>query len=118
MRRQKLITKLASSFEPYKPDKAVMQYLNQHTRQLGLDPPSFTNPKDKNNSSDKSERRTSSSSEKRKHRNDRSDRKRKRTDAYDFKSKSDHKSKSDFKSKSRDRDKNKKGKIPFGEHCR
>jgi hypothetical protein len=28
---QKLVTKLGSSFEPYKPDKAVMQYLNQHT---------------------------------------------------------------------------------------
>jgi hypothetical protein len=109
---QKLISKLGSSFEPYKPDKAVMQYLNQHTRQLGLDPPSFTNPKDKNNSSDKSERRTSSSSEKRKHRKYRSDKKPKRTDASDFKSKSDH------KSKSRDRDKNKKGKVPFGEHCR
>jgi hypothetical protein len=46
---QKLVTKLGSSFEPYKPDKAVMQYLNQHTRQLRLDPPSFANPKDKNN---------------------------------------------------------------------
>jgi hypothetical protein len=115
---QKLVTKLGSSFEPYKPDKAVMQYVNQHTRQLGLDPLSFTNPKDKNNSSNKSERRKSSSSEKRKHRTDRSDRKRKRTDASDFKSKSDHKSKSDYKSKSRDRDKNKKGKVPFGEHCR
>ncbi len=33
-----------------------MVYLNQHTRQLGLEPPSFANPKDKNNSSDKSER--------------------------------------------------------------
>ena len=109
---QKLVTKLSSSFEPYKPDKAIMVYLNQHTRQLGLDPPSFANPKDKNNSSDKSERRKSSSSEKRKHRTDRSDRKRKRTDASDFKSKSD------YKSKSRDRDKNKKGKVPFGEHCR
>jgi hypothetical protein len=109
---QKLVTKLGSNFEPFKPDKAVMQYLNQHTRQLGLDPPSFTHPKDKNNSSDKSERRKSSSSEKRKHRTDRSDRKRKRTDA------SDSKSKSDYKSKSRDRDKNKKEKVPFGEHCR
>ena len=109
---QKLVTKLSSSFEPYKPDKAIMVYLNQHTRQLGLDPPSFANPKDKNNSSDKSERRKSSSSEKRKHRTDRSDRKRKRTDA------SGSKSKSDYKSKSRDRDKNKKGKVPFGEHCR
>ncbi len=50
---QKLVTKLSSSFEPYKPDNAIMVYLNQHTRQLGLDPPSFANPKDKNNSSDK-----------------------------------------------------------------
>ncbi len=72
---QKLVTKLSSSFEPYKPDKAIMVYLNQHTRQLGLDPPSFTNPKDKNNSSDKSERRKSSSSEKRNHRTERSDKK-------------------------------------------
>ncbi len=110
---QKLATKLSSSFEPYKPDKAIMvYYLNQHTRQLGLDPPSFTNPKDKNNSSDKSEQRKSSSSEKKKQRTDRSDRKRKRTDA------SDSKSKSDYQSKSRDHDKNKKGKVPFGEQCR
>ncbi len=70
---QRLVTKLGSSFEPYKPDKTAMQYLNHHTRQLGLDPPSFANPKDKNNSSDKSERRKSSSSEKRKHITDRSD---------------------------------------------
>ncbi len=49
---QKLITKLSSNFEPYKPDKAILQYLNNHTRQLGLDPPSFANPKDKNNKSD------------------------------------------------------------------
>ncbi len=90
---QKLVTKLSSSFEPYKPDKAIMVYLNQHTRQLGLDPLSFTNPKDKNNSSDKSEQRKSSSSEKRKQRTDRSDRKRKRTDASDSKSKSDYKGK-------------------------
>jgi hypothetical protein len=88
------VTKLSSSFEPYKPDKTIMVYLNQHTRQLGLDPPSFANPKDKNNSSDKSERRKSSSSEKRKHRTDRFDRKRKRTDASDPKSKSDYKSRS------------------------
>ena len=33
---QKLVTKLSSTFEPYKPDEAIMQYLNQHTRQLGL----------------------------------------------------------------------------------
>ena len=59
---QKLVTKLSSNFEPYKPDKAILQYLNNHTRQLGLDPPSFANPKDKNNKSDKSERQQSSSS--------------------------------------------------------
>ncbi len=34
---QKLVTKLSSTFEQYKPDRAIMQYLNQHTRQLGLD---------------------------------------------------------------------------------
>ena len=42
---QKLVTKLSSTFEPYKPDKAIMQHLNQHTRQLGLDKPSFASPK-------------------------------------------------------------------------
>jgi hypothetical protein len=31
---QKLVTKLSSNFEPYKPDKAILLYLNQHTRQL------------------------------------------------------------------------------------
>ena len=51
---QKLVTKLSSMFEPYKPDKAIMQYLNQHTRQLGLETPSFTNPKDRQKDSDKS----------------------------------------------------------------
>jgi hypothetical protein len=63
---QKLVTKLSSNFEPYKPDKAILQYLNQHARQLCLDPSSLTNPKDKSNSSDKPERQKSSSSEKRK----------------------------------------------------
>ncbi len=33
-------------------------------------------------------------------------------------SKSDYKSKPDYNSKSRERDKNKRGKVPFGEHCR
>jgi hypothetical protein len=59
---QKLITKLSSNFEPYKPDKAILQYLNNHARQLGLDPPSFANPKDKSHNSDKSEKNKSSSS--------------------------------------------------------
>ena len=85
---QKLVTKLSSNFEPYKPDKAILQYLSNHTRQLGLDQPSFANPKDKNNKSDKSERQQSSSSEKKHSRNDRFNKKRKRTDASDFKSKS------------------------------
>jgi hypothetical protein len=49
---QKLVTKLSSDFEPYKPDKAIQLYLNQHTRQLGLEPPSFANPKDKQSSSE------------------------------------------------------------------
>ncbi len=46
---QKLVTKLSSNFEQYKSDKAILQYLSDHTRQLGLDQPSFANPKDKNN---------------------------------------------------------------------
>jgi hypothetical protein len=73
---QKLVTKLSSNFEPYKPDKAILQYLNQHSRQLGLDSPSFTNPKDKNNNSDKSEKHKSSSSGKKNYRTDSSNRKR------------------------------------------
>ncbi len=112
---QKLATKLSSNFEPYKPDKAILQYLNNHTRQLGLDPPSFANPKDKNNKSDKAERQQSSSSEKKHSKNDRFNKKRKRTDASDFKSKS-----KDSKTKSRDshHDNKEKGKIPFSEQCR
>jgi hypothetical protein len=74
---QKLVTKLSSNFEPYKPDKAILQYLNQHSRQLGLDSPSFTNPKDKNNNSDKSEKHKLSSSGKKNYRTDSSNRKRK-----------------------------------------
>jgi hypothetical protein len=58
---QKLVTKLSSTFEQYKPDKAIMQYLN-HTRLLGLDAPSFASPKEKQNSSNKFERQKSSSS--------------------------------------------------------
>ena len=82
---QKLVTKLSSMFEPYKPDKAIMQYLNQHTRQLGLETPSFTNPKDRQKDSDKSDRKNKSPSDRKKYRTDRSDRKRKRTDASDSK---------------------------------
>ncbi len=63
----------AQNFEPYKPDNAILQYQNQHARQPGLDAPSFTNSKDKNNNSDQSEIYKSSSSDKRKHRTDRSD---------------------------------------------
>ena len=63
----------AQNFEPYKPDNAILRYQNQHARQLGLDFPSFTNQKDKNNNSDQSERHKLSSSDKRKHRTDRSD---------------------------------------------
>ncbi len=86
-----------------------MQYLNQHTRQLGLDPPSFANPKDRNNSSDKSERRKSSSSEKRKHRTDRSDRNvSERTLLISNRNLIMNQNRGD---------KNKKGKVPFGEHC-
>ncbi len=82
---QKLVTKLSSMFEPYKPDKAIMQYLNQHTRQLGLEAPSFTNPKDRQKDSDKSDRKNKSPSDRKKYRTERSDRKRKRTDASDSK---------------------------------
>jgi hypothetical protein len=112
---QKLVTKLSSNFEPYKPDKAILQYLNQHSRQLGLDSPSFTNPKDKNNNSDKSEKHKPSSSGKKNYRTDSSNRKRKRSDASDFKSKYN-----DSKSKSREssHDRRDKGEIPIGEQCR
>jgi hypothetical protein len=112
---QKLVTKLSSNFEPYKPDKAaILQYLNNHTRQFGLEPPSFTNPKDKNNKSDKSERQQSSSSEKKNSKYDRST-KRKQTDASDFKSKS-----KDSKKKSRETSHGTKqtGNIPISEQCR
>ena len=78
-----LLPSSSQNFEPCKPDNAILQYLNQHVRQLGLDAPSFTNQKDKSNNSDKSERHKSSSSNKRKHRTDRSDKKRKRTDVSD-----------------------------------
>ena len=105
---QKLVTKLSSTFEPYKPDKAILQYLNQHTRQLGLESPSFASPKEKRNDSNKIERQKTSSSDRKKNRTDRSDKKRKRTDASDFKTKSREKS----------RDKKDKGKVPFGKHCR
>ena len=105
---QKLITKLSSTFEQYKPDKAIMLYLNQHTRQLGLDAPSFASPKEKQHNLNKVEKQKSSSSERKKYRTDRSDKKRKRTDASDFKTKSREKS----------RDKKDKGKVHFGKHCR
>ena len=119
---QKLVTKLSSTFEPFKPDKAIMLYLNQHTRQLGLEAPSFVSPKEKNKDSNKFEKQNSSSSDRKKNKSDRYDRsrtdrsgkRRKRTDASDFKTKSD------FKEKSRGRsgDIKDKGKVPFGKHCR
>ncbi len=105
---QKLVTKLSSTFEPYKPDKAIMQYLNQHTRQLGLEAPSFASPKERQNNSNKFEKQKTSSSDRKKNRTDRSDKKRKRTDASDFKT----------KSRGRSGDKKEKGKVPFGKHCR
>jgi hypothetical protein len=105
---QKLVTKLSSTFEHYKPDKAIMQYLNQHARQLGLDRPSFASPKEKQNDSNKIEKQKSSPSDRKKNRTDRSDRKRKRTDASDFKT----------KSRGKTDDKKDKGKVPFGKHCR
>ena len=70
---QKLVTKLSSTFEQYKPDKAIMLYLNQHTRQLGLDAPSFASPKEKQHNLNKVEKQKSSSSERKKYRTDRSD---------------------------------------------
>ena len=109
---QKLVTKLSSTFEPYKPDKAIMQYLNQHTRQLGLEAPSFASPKEKQNSSNKFERQKTSSSDRKKSRTDRSDKKRKRTDASDFKQKSRD------KSREKSNDKKVKRNVPFGKHCR
>ena len=104
-----LLPSSAQNLEPCKPDNAILQYLNQHARQLSLDVPSFTNPKDKNNNSDESERHKSLSSNKRKHRTDRSDKKRKPTDVSDFKSKF-----ADYKSKSRgsSHDKKKKRSLP------
>ncbi len=78
---QKLVTKLSSTFETYKPDKAITQYLNQHTRQLGLEAPSFASSKEKQNNSNKFEIQNSFSSDRKKNRTDRSDKKRKRTDA-------------------------------------
>jgi hypothetical protein len=90
-----------------------LQYLHNHARQLGLDPPSFANPKDKNNKSDKSERHQSSSSEKKHSKS--FNKKRKRTDASDFKSKSRN-----SKSKSRESTHATKqtGNIPVSEQCR
>ncbi len=101
---QKLVTKLSSTFEQYKPDKAIMQYLNQHTRQLGLEAPSFASPKERQSNSNKYEKQKSSSSNRKKNRTDRSDKKRKRTDASDFKT----------KSHGRSGNKKDKGKVPFG----
>ncbi len=72
-KKQKLITKLSSTFETYKPDKEITQYLNQHTRQLGLEAPSFASPNEKQNNSNKFERQKSSSSDRKKNRTDRSD---------------------------------------------
>jgi hypothetical protein len=52
-----------------------MQYLNQHTRQLGLEAPSFASPKEKQNESNKHGRHKSSSSDRKKNRMDCSDKK-------------------------------------------
>ncbi len=94
---QKLVTKLSSNFEPYKSDKAILLYLNQHTRQVGLEAPSFANPKDKQSSSDKSKRKQwDKFDKKRKYKSDRFDKKRKRTDASDSKSKSSSDSRSNL----------------------
>ncbi len=81
---QKLVTKLSSTFETYKPDKAIMQYLNQHTRQLGPEAPSFANPKEKQHSSNKFEKQKSASSDRKKNRTDRSDKKTKANRRFRF----------------------------------
>ena len=45
-----LVTKLATSFEHYTPDKQVMAYLHQHYRSMQINEPlDFTHPKDKRN---------------------------------------------------------------------
>jgi hypothetical protein len=45
-----LVTKLATSFEHYTPDKQVMSYLHQHYRAMQIkEPLDFTHPKDKRN---------------------------------------------------------------------
>ncbi len=49
-------------------NKAILLYLNQHARQLGLEAPSFANPKDKQISSDKSERKQSDNSDSKQYR--------------------------------------------------
>ncbi len=129
---QNLVTKLSSTFEQYKPDKAITQYLNQHTRQLGFEASSYASPKEKQHNLNKVERQIgfeassyaspkekqhnlnkvegqkSSSSERKKNRTDRSDKKRKRTDASNFK----------MKSREKSSDKKDKGKVPFRKHCR
>ena len=105
---QKLVTKLSSTFEQYKSAKAITQYLHQHTRQLGLEAPTFASPKEKQNNSNKIEKQKLSSSDRKKNRTDRSDKKRKRTDASDFKT----------KSRGNSSDKKDKRKVPFGKHCR
>ena len=45
-----LVTKLATSFEHYTPDKQVMSYLHQHYRAMQISEPlDFTHPRDKRN---------------------------------------------------------------------
>ena len=45
-----LVTKLATSFEHYAPDKQVMAYLHQHYRAMQISEPlDFTHPRDKQN---------------------------------------------------------------------
>jgi hypothetical protein len=81
---QKFVTKLSLTFEQYKPDRASMQYLNQHTRQLGLEAPTFASPKEKQNDSNKNESHKASSSGRKKNRTDRSDKKKKANRRFRF----------------------------------
>ncbi len=49
-----LVTKLATSFEHYAPDKQVMSYLHQHHRAMQINEPlDFTHSKDKRNGDDR-----------------------------------------------------------------
>jgi hypothetical protein len=57
-----LVTKLATSFEHYTPDKQVMSYLHQHHRAMQINEPlDFTHPKDKRKGDSTDDRKKSTS---------------------------------------------------------